>query len=77
MKKQEKIEPFKVNDEVLPTVQEKKKEVKIVENQNPKQKLNATAIEERESDPLHQSMVESVKEDKDKHNKTFNNGSKD
>jgi hypothetical protein len=42
-----------------------------------KNKLNTTAIEERENDKMHQSMYETAKEDKDKHNKTFNNGSKD
>ena len=33
-----------------------------------------SAIEDRESDKVNQSMVQSVKEDKDNVNKTFNAG---
>ena len=36
--------------------------------------MNQSAIEDRESDKVNLSMVESTKEDKDKHNKTFNAG---
>ena len=36
-----------------------------------------TAIEDREADKVSQSMIESSKEEKDKHNKTFSLGSKD
>lgn len=40
-------------------------------------KLNMSAIDDRESDPINKSMQESQREDKDKINKTFNSGSND